>query len=100
MSRASSGPLRGHGIGRASHPSAHESGPRAVGELRPNPAAFVESDYDRMVALEAQNHSKVVIAEMVIGAPEWMWDKYPQARHVGSDSSATYPGVGASSASG
>jgi beta-galactosidase len=57
-------------------------------------------DYDRMVELEAQNHIRVVIAEIVNGAPEWMWDKYPQARHIGSDGATTFPDVSASSATG
>jgi beta-galactosidase len=65
-----------------------------------SPGQYDWRDYDRMVELEAQNHIKVVIAEIVSGAPEWMWDKYPQARHVGSDGSVTYPAVGASSATG
>jgi beta-galactosidase len=63
-----------------------------------SPGQYDWRDYDRMVELEAQNHIKVVIAEIVIGAPEWMWDKYPQARHVGSDGSESYPAVGVSSA--
>jgi beta-galactosidase len=65
-----------------------------------SPGQYDWRDYDRMVELEAQNQIKVVIAEIVTGAPEWMWDKYPQARHVGSDGSTTYPTVGASSATG
>jgi len=55
-------------------------------------------DYDRMVELEAQNHMKVVIAEIINGAPEWMWDKYPHARQIGRDGSANDPAVGDSSA--
>ncbi|MGA2116115.1 MAG: beta-galactosidase [Bryobacteraceae bacterium] len=57
-------------------------------------------DYDRMVELEAQNQIRVVIAEIVTGAPEWMWDKYRQARHIGRDGAETYPAVGGSSATG
>jgi beta-galactosidase len=63
-----------------------------------SPGRYDWRDYDRMVELEAQNHIKVVIAEMVNEAPEWMWDKYPQARRVASDGSESYPTVGASSA--
>lgn len=57
-------------------------------------------DYDRMVELEGQNHIKVVIAEIISGAPEWMWDKYPQARHVGRDGNVSFPSVSGSSATG
>ncbi len=47
-----------------------------------SPGKYDWRDYDRMVELEGQNHIKMVIAELVNMAPEWMWDKYPQARHV------------------
>src|ERR1700690_2116704 len=48
-----------------------------------SPGKYDWRDYDRMVELEGQNHIKVVIAELVsAGAPEWMWDKYPHARHI------------------
>ena len=41
-----------------------------------SPGHYDWRDYDRMVELEAQNHIKMVIAEIVsAGAPEWMWDK-------------------------
>ena len=63
-----------------------------------SPGLYDWRDYDRMVQLEAQNHIKVVIAEIINGAPEWMWDKYPQARHISSDGSESYPTVGGSSA--
>jgi beta-galactosidase len=62
------------------------------------PGKYDWHDYDRMVELEGQNHIKVVIAEIVNGAPEWMWDKYPQARHVDSSGSEGYPSVSNSSA--
>jgi beta-galactosidase len=65
-----------------------------------SPDQYDWGDYDRMVELEAQNHIRVVIAEIVTGAPEWMWDKYPQARHIGSDGAATFPDVSPSSATG
>ena len=51
-----------------------------------------------MVELEGQNHIKVVIAEIINGAPEWMWDKYPHARQIDSDGSESFPAVGGSSA--
>jgi beta-galactosidase len=66
-----------------------------------SPGHYDWRDYDRMVELEAQNHIKVVIAEIVsAGAPEWMWDKYPQARHIASDGSQGYPAVNTGSATG
>src|SRR6266851_9700896 len=37
------------------------------------PGKYDWRDYDRMVDLEAQNRIKVVIAEIVNAAPEWMW---------------------------
>ena len=63
-----------------------------------SPGRYDWRDYDRMVELEGQNHIKTVIAEIINGAPEWMWDKYPHARHVASDGSESFPTVGASSA--
>ena len=63
-----------------------------------SPGRYDWRDYDRMVELEARNHIKVVIAEITTGAPEWMWDKYPQARHIASDGSEGYPAVSGSSA--
>ena len=42
----------------------------------------------------------MVIAEIVNGAPEWMWDKYPHARHIDSAGAEGYPSVGGSSATG
>src|SRR5437667_11692229 len=65
-----------------------------------SPGQYDWRDYDRMVELEGQNRIKVVIAEIVNGAPEWMWDKYPQARRVGSAGEESYPGVSGSSATG
>jgi beta-galactosidase len=63
-----------------------------------SPGKYDWRDYDRMAELEAQNHIKMVIAEVVNGAPEWMWDKYPQARHIDSAGNETFPSVGGSSA--
>ncbi len=70
------------------------------GSIETSPGKYDWRDYDRMVELEAQNHIKVVIAEVVTGAPEWMWDKYPQARVVGSQGNDAFPAVGNSSATG
>ena len=55
-----------------------------------SPGKYDWRDYDRMVELEGQNHIKVVIAEIVNGAPEWMWDKYPHARHIDSSGGEGY----------
>ena len=63
-----------------------------------SPGRYDWRDYDRMVELERQNHIKVVIAEIITGAPEWMWDKFPHARQVDSDGRQSYPAVGGSSA--
>ena len=62
------------------------------------PGRYDWRDYDRMVELEGQNHIKVVIAEIIVGAPEWMWDKYPHARHINVDGTQSFPAVGGSSA--
>src|ERR1700750_2284302 len=51
------------------------------------PGKYDWRDYDRMGELEGQNNIKVIIAEGVNGAPEWMWDKYPQARRINADGS-------------
>jgi beta-galactosidase len=58
------------------------------------------SDYDRMMDLAAKNGIKVVIAEFVTSAPEWVYEKYPHARFKGSDDSVTYSSVSGSSATG
>src|SRR5271166_2899322 len=63
-----------------------------------SPGRYDWRDYDRMVELEGQNGIKVVIAEIINGAPEWMWDQYPHARHISSDGVESFPSVGASSA--
>ena len=63
-----------------------------------SPGKYDWRDYDRMMELEGQNHIKVVIAEIVNGAPEWMWDKYPHARHIDSSGGEGYSSIGGSSA--
>jgi beta-galactosidase len=64
------------------------------------PGKYDWSDYDRMMDLAAQNGIKVVIAEFVTSAPEWVYDKYPHARFKASDDSVTHSGVSVSSATG
>ena len=65
-----------------------------------SPGRYDWRDYDRMVELEGRNRIKVVIAEITTGAPEWMWDKYPQARHIDASGAEGYPSVSNSSATG
>ncbi len=65
-----------------------------------SPGKYDWRDYDRMVELEGQNHIKVIIAENVTGAPEWMWDKYPHARNTSADGTESYPGTVTGSATG
>ncbi|MBI4875246.1 MAG: beta-galactosidase [Acidobacteria bacterium] len=57
-------------------------------------------DYDHMMDLAAQNGIRVVIAEMITAAPEWMFDQYPHARFHSSDDSVVYSGISGSSATG
>src|SRR5215475_6699492 len=64
------------------------------------PGKYDWRDYDRMMDLAAQNGIKVVIAELVTAAPEWMFHKYPHARYVASDGSVLNSSIGGSSATG
>lgn len=64
------------------------------------PGKYDWRDYDRMMDLAAQNGIKVVIAEFVTAAPEWVFDRYPHARFKASDDSVTYSGISGSSATG
>ena len=57
-------------------------------------------DYDRMMDLAGENGIKVVMAEMVTAAPEWMFDRFAHARYKGSDDSVVYSGISGSSATG
>ncbi|MGD1029501.1 MAG: alpha-amylase family protein [Opitutaceae bacterium] len=65
-----------------------------------SPDKYDWSDYDRMLELEGRYRIKTVIAENVTSAPEWMWDQYPHARHVGSDGLQGFPSVASGSATG
>lgn len=62
------------------------------------PGRYDWADYDRMMELERQNHIGVIIAELTNGAPEWMWDKYPNARRISATGAQSYPSEGGSSA--
>jgi beta-galactosidase len=64
------------------------------------PGKYDWRDYDRMMDLAAQNGIKVVIAELITAAPEWMFHKYPQARYVASDGTVVNSSIGGSSATG
>src|SRR4051812_21637311 len=64
------------------------------------PGKYDWRDYDRMMDLAAQNGIKVVIAELITAAPEWMFRKYPQARYVASDGTVENSRIAGSSATG
>ncbi len=64
------------------------------------PGKYDWRDYDRMMDLAAQNGIKVVIAELITAAPEWMFHKYPQARYLASDGTVENSTIGGSSATG
>ncbi|MCX6622361.1 MAG: beta-galactosidase [Acidobacteria bacterium] len=64
------------------------------------PGKYDWRDYDRMMDLAAQNGIKVVIAELVHAAPEWVFDRYPHARYKASDDSVSHSGISGSSATG
>jgi beta-galactosidase len=64
------------------------------------PGQYDWADYDRMMDLAAQNGIKVVIAELVTSAPEWIYEKYPHARFRSSDGYVVNSGVSPSSATG
>src|SRR5437899_1062019 len=64
------------------------------------PGKYDWRDYDQMMDLAAQNGIKVVIAELVTAAPEWMFRKYPHARYRPSDGSTLGSSIGGSSATG
>ena len=68
--------------------------------IETSPGKYDWRDYDRMVELEAQNHIRVVIAEITGRTPEWMWDKYPHARVLSSQGNEAFPSVENSSATG
>ena len=64
------------------------------------PGKYDWRDYDRMMDLAAKNGIKVVIAELITAAPEWMYRKYPHARYLSSDGAVVNSSVGGSSATG
>jgi beta-galactosidase len=70
------------------------------GAIEVAPGKYDWRDYDRMMDLAAQNGVRVVIAELITDAPEWMFRKYPHARYLASDGSGLNSSVGGSSATG
>ncbi|MBV8828737.1 MAG: beta-galactosidase [Acidobacteriaceae bacterium] len=64
------------------------------------PGKYDWRDYDRMMDLAAQNGIKVVIAELITAAPEWLFHKYPQGRYLASDGTVLNSSIGGSSATG
>jgi beta-galactosidase len=64
------------------------------------PGKYDWRDYDQMMDLAAKNGIKVVVAEFVTSAPEWVYEKYPHARFKGSDGSVVASNVSGSSATG
>src|SRR5258707_5206467 len=64
------------------------------------PGKYDWRDYDRMMDLAAANGIKVVIAELVTAAPEWMFRQHPEARYLASDGAVANSSVGGSSATG
>jgi beta-galactosidase len=70
------------------------------GAIEVAPGKYDWRDYDRMMDLAAQNGIRVVIAELITDAPEWMFRKYPHARYLASDGSVVNSSVGGSSATG
>ena len=70
------------------------------GAIEVAPGKYDWHDYDRMMDLAAQNHIKVVIAELITSAPEWAFRKYPYARYRASDGSVANSSIGGSSATG
>jgi len=64
------------------------------------PGKYDWRDYDRMMDLAAHNGIRVVLAEMVTAAPEWMFDKYAHARYISSNGTPVESGISGSSATG
>jgi beta-galactosidase len=70
------------------------------GAIEVAPGKYDWRDYDHMMDLAAQNGIRVVIAELITDAPEWMFRKYPHARFQASDGSVVNSSIGGSSATG
>jgi beta-galactosidase len=68
--------------------------------IETHPGHFDWSDYDRLMDLAAENRLKVVIREISNGAPEWMFNKLPDAHVVGADDRVAHPGLEGSTATG
>ena len=68
--------------------------------IETSPGKYDWRDYDQMMDLAAKNGIKVVIAELMTSAPEWVYEKYPHARFKASDGTVGSSGVSGSSATG
>ena len=56
------------------------------------PGKYDWADYDRQMDLAAKNGIRIIIGELSYSAaPEWMFEKYPNARVLASDNSFSYP---------
>src|SRR5205807_3290951 len=64
------------------------------------PGKYDWRDYDRMMDLAAQNGIKVVIAELITAAPEWMFRKYAQGCYDASDGADVKSSIGGRRANG
>ena len=64
------------------------------------PEKYDWRDYDRMMELEARYGIRVVIAEMITAAPEWVWKRYAHARFEAHDGYRGVPSISASAAVG
>ncbi len=64
------------------------------------PGKYDWADYDRIMDLEAKNGIRVVIAEMITAAPEWVFKQYPHARFEAHDGYKGVPTISGSSVTG
>ena len=55
-----------------------------------SPGVYDFSDYDRHLDLAAENGIHTIIAEMTTCAPEWAFEKYPNARLENRDGTKDY----------
>ena len=70
------------------------------GAIEVAPGKYDWRDYDRMMELEAQNHIRTVIAELITMAPEWAYNAYPPARVVTREGETAGSMMSGSSATG
>ena len=58
--------------------------------IETSPGVYDFSDYDRHLDLAAENGIHTIIAEMTTCAPEWAFEKYPEARLENRDGTKDY----------